>query len=55
MSTKKKQSMRLYIDTDAYRELLRQAANKETLKTPAEYAADLLNSAIEQRRTQTAT
>ncbi|MCG8517510.1 MAG: hypothetical protein MI794_05915 [Pseudomonadales bacterium] len=55
MSTKKKQSMRLYIDTDSYRELLRQASEQQTLKTPAEYAADLLNSAIDQRRLQPAT
>lgn len=51
MKAKKKQGIRLYLDTDSYRELLRQVADKESLETPAEYAAQLLQSAISERRT----
>ncbi|MEA1080763.1 hypothetical protein [Marinobacter qingdaonensis] len=49
MKTKRKQGMRLYLDTDTYREMLRQVASQETIKTPAEYAAQVLESAIQSR------
>jgi len=49
MKTKRKQGMRLYLDTDTYREMLRQVASQETIKTPAEYAAQVLEESIQAR------
>lgn len=44
--SRRKQSVRLYLDVDTYRQLLVQAANTQDVKTPSDYAAQLLAEAL---------
>ena len=48
--SRRKQSVRLYLDADDYRELLKQAAETESLRTPSDYAAGLLAEALRQAK-----
>lgn len=45
---RRKQSVRLYLDVDTYRQLVVQAANTSDVKTPSDYAAHLLAETLNQ-------
>ncbi|WP_077528624.1 hypothetical protein [Vreelandella utahensis] len=52
--SRRKQSVRLYLDVDTYRQLLVQAANTQDVKTPSDYAAQLLAEGLNHKASEQA-